>query len=161
MAAAVLLGGGPLVVSQAATSGVLVAALPSTNAIPTRLVDALVGGAVGLAVLVAVPRNPLTTVRRTTRPLFGELAGVLEAIAPGLPLSVRGLAEGVRDLERELDEGRGAALPVSVIVGQVRSTAVDLLRALGIERLETVEHVRAAARRLSAEERGGVAGAGR
>src|SRR5580765_7228646 len=34
MAAAVLLGGGPLVVSQAATSGVLVAALPSSQAVP-------------------------------------------------------------------------------------------------------------------------------
>ena len=37
-------------------------------------------------------------------------------------------------------------MPVGVIVGQIRSTAVDLLRALGIERDEAVEHVRAAAR---------------
>ena len=41
----------------------------------------------------------------------------------------------------------GAPIPLGVIVGQIRSTAVDLLRALGIERSEAVEHVRAAARR--------------
>jgi len=78
----------------------------------------------------------------------------------------------VRSLERELAEGRGAAdaieavldaagratlaldespaLPVSVIVGVIRSTAVDVLRALGIDRDEALEHVRAAARRLEA-----------
>jgi uncharacterized membrane protein YgaE (UPF0421/DUF939 family) len=255
MAAAILLGGGPLVVSQAATSGVLVAALPSGHAVPTRFVDALVGGAVGLAVLVAVPRNPLTTVRRTTRPLFQEVRSVLEGVAAaladgdraeaerllvraratsdqsgrfrqelegaretvrlaptywrsrreveryaeaapqvdlvvrnvrvlaraslaaieteavipaGIPAAVRELAAAVGHLERELDEGRGASaaiesalaaagratlaleestnLQVSVIVGQIRSTAVDLLRALGTDRAEAVEHVRAAAR---------------
>ena len=37
-----------------------------------------------------------------------------------------------------------------MIVGQIRSTAVDLMRALGIERSEAVEHVRAAAKRLGA-----------
>ena len=84
MTAAILLGGGPLVVSQAATSAVLVAALPSSHAVPTRFVDALVGGLVGLAVLVAVPRNPLTVVRRITRPLFAELRSVLEGIAVAL-----------------------------------------------------------------------------
>jgi uncharacterized membrane protein YgaE (UPF0421/DUF939 family) len=255
MSVAILLGGGPLVVSQAATSAVLVAALPSRHAIPTRFVDALVGGLVGLAVLVAVPRNPLTVVRRTTRPLFAELESVLEGIAaalsegdrataerllvrarrtsdhadrlrqelaaaeettrlapthwrsrgaveryveaaphvdfvvrnvrvlaraalsvvetgaavpPGIPNAVRGLATAVTWLERELDEGRGAAqaieaalaaaagatvaleegaaIPLGVIVGQIRSAAVDLLRALGVDRAEAVEHVRAAAR---------------
>src|SRR4029079_16796387 len=84
MTAAILLGGGPLVVSQAATSAVLVAALPSSHAIPTRFVDALVGGLVGLAVLVAVPHNPLTVVRRITRPMFAELQSVLEGIAVAL-----------------------------------------------------------------------------
>ena len=93
-------------------------------------------------------------------------------VPPGLPAAARGLARGVRSLERELEEGRGAAdaieavldaagratlaldespaLPVSVIVGVIRSTAVDVLRALGIDRDEALEHVRAAARRLEA-----------
>jgi uncharacterized membrane protein YgaE (UPF0421/DUF939 family) len=260
MAAAVLLGGGPLVVSQAATSGVLVAALPSSQAIPTRFVDALVGGTVGLAVFAAVPRNPLRTVQRATHPLFVELREVLEGIAaalaagdraaaerllvraratsdqsgrlrqaveqaretvrlaptywrsrddvaryaeaaphvdlavrnvrvlaraalsavetsatvsPGVPDALRDLATGAERLEHELEHGRGASeaieaalaaaaratlalegntsIPVTVIVGQVRSTAVDLLRALGIDRSEAVGHVRAAAR-MSAED---------
>ena len=255
MTAAILLGGGPLVVSQAATSGVLVAALPTNRAVPTRFVDALVGGTVGLLVLVAVPRNPLTTVRRATRPLFEEVHSVLDGIATaletgdraaaerllarareasdlavrfrqelegavetarlaptywrsrdtvvrwaeaaphvdlavrsvrvlaraslnsvetrvavpaGIPAAIRELGSAVRALEVELTEGRGASgvieaalsaagratvalegstsLPLSVIVGQIRSTAVDVLRALGVDRSEAVEHVRAAAR---------------
>ena len=194
--AAVLLGGGPLVASQAASSAVLVAALPSSHAIPTRFVDALVGGFVGLVVLAVVPRNPLTMLRRVTGPLFAELAGVLavrnvrvlaraartaveqEALVPaGLPAAVRDLASGVRGFESELDRSHGGtegvaavlraagratlvldeapSLPVSVIVGQIRSTAVDLLRALGIERADAVRYVRTAARRLQVEREAG------
>ena len=84
MSASLLLSGGPLVTTQAVTSAVLVAALPSTNAIPTRFVDALVGGAVGLLILVAVPRNPVRLVQRVTDPLFDDLARVLDAVALGL-----------------------------------------------------------------------------
>jgi hypothetical protein len=36
-------------------------------------------------------------------------------------------------------------LAISLIVGSVRSAAVDILRALGVERLEAAAHVRAAA----------------
>ena len=57
---AILLGGGALVVSQAASSAVLVATVvaPSHGLVPTRFVDALVGGAVGLAVLASSLPEP-------------------------------------------------------------------------------------------------------
>ena len=69
-AAVVLLGGGPLVGAQAGSSAVLVAALPTSGAVPYRFIDALVGGLVGLAVLIAVPRNPLTALRSAVDPLI-------------------------------------------------------------------------------------------
>jgi uncharacterized membrane protein YgaE (UPF0421/DUF939 family) len=253
MAAAVLLGGGPLVVSQAAASAVLVATVaPSSGgAVQTRFVDALVGGAVGLAVLAVAPRNPTRMVRRAVEPILAELAGTLDDIAaaleardfdaatralararssdelltqlqnavviaeetvllapsqwrertrinryvtaarqigfavrntrvlaragiravelePAIPAelvaSVRSLAAAVRSLDvaLEVDEAtdvvenaraaaaqatlaldRGGGFAIDVLVGQVRSTATDLLRALGIE--QAVEQVRAAA----------------
>jgi uncharacterized membrane protein YgaE (UPF0421/DUF939 family) len=80
MSAATLLGGGPLLVSQAASSGVLVATLTGSHN-GSRFVDALVGGAVGLAVLTVVPQSPLRLARRMGAPVFAELAAVLEEVA--------------------------------------------------------------------------------
>jgi hypothetical protein len=95
--AVVLLGGGPLVAAQAASSAVLVAALPTSGAVPYRFIDALVGGLVGLAVLIAVPRNPLSALR-SVDPLLAELAAVLEDIA--LALDRRDPQAASRTLER-------------------------------------------------------------
>jgi uncharacterized membrane protein YgaE (UPF0421/DUF939 family) len=261
MAASVLLGGGRLVTSQACSSAVLVAALPSTHAIPTRFVDALVGGFVGLACLIAVPRNPLLLVRRAGEGLFNELADTLDSVADSLaerdtgkgeralarareateragqfrqaleladetvhiaptywrarddveryieaaryvdgavrtirglarasltaieadvsvpaalPSAIHGLATGWRELAAELNQGHGdmggiettlraaanatlaldesRSLSVSMIVGQIRSNAVDLLRALGMERAHAVDYLRVATKRLRAEQ---------
>ena len=83
MLAAVLLGGGPLLVSQAASSAVLVATLVGAHN-ASRFVDALVGGGVGLAVLVIVPANPLRHARRAGSVVFVELTAALEDIAAAL-----------------------------------------------------------------------------
>jgi uncharacterized membrane protein YgaE (UPF0421/DUF939 family) len=96
--AVVVLGGGPLVAAQAASSAVLVAALPTSGAVPYRFIDALVGGLVGLAVLIAVPRHPLTALRTAVDPLLAELGAVLEDIA--LALDTRDAAAAGRTLER-------------------------------------------------------------
>jgi uncharacterized membrane protein YgaE (UPF0421/DUF939 family) len=254
MAGAVLLGGRPLVVSQAASSAVLVATIapPSNGYIPTRFADALIGGAVGLAVLVVAPRNPVKVVQRSAAPFFEELTSVLDSIAaaleardadlmrqtlerargldrlggrlrddlvlaeetvrlapakwsergridrysraaaqldlavrnvrvlarageravelepsipPQLIASVRDLGLAVRQVAAALELGRAAAdarasalraaaeatqslgeggFAIDALVGQVRSTATDILRALGIRREDAVEQVRAA-----------------
>ena len=253
MSAAVLLGGGPLFVSQAASSAVLVATLAPSGLNGSRFVDALVGGAVGLAVVIAIPRNPIRTAREAGAPVLGELAAVLDDVARALetrdvaarealgrarasdpalgrwraavelglettrlsppywrartqleryaaaaaqvelavrntrvlarsairatelehdlpadlPAAVRRLTAAVVELEATLDgrsdgsEAVAAALEaaanatraleaspslsVAHVVGQVRSTATDLLRALGLEDRVAVERVRAAA----------------
>ena len=64
MSVALLLGGGPLVVSQAATSAVLVATLqpPDGGISLSRFLDALAGGASALVVAtVLLPVNPWTS----------------------------------------------------------------------------------------------------
>jgi len=84
--AATALGGGTPLVVQSAASAVLVATLTSGPGFPyTRFFDALVGGAVGLAVMtLLLPLNPLTVVRRAVDPALTALADGLHAISKGL-----------------------------------------------------------------------------
>jgi len=261
MVGALLLGGGALVVSQAAASGVLVATISASTsgAIPTRFVDAIIGGAVGLAVLAVVPRNTGKILKGVAAPVFASLASVLDEIAaalavrdvdaanralvraraidekvlgdtvqfateavrlaplqrrersrveryalavpyvgyairntrvlaraavravelePSVPIplvsSIRQLAVAVRRLEAALDSGEGSAavreaaqlaaaestgslddgmgFAIGALVSQVRSTAADLLRALGLGRREAVGLIRRAADATRTEE---------
>jgi hypothetical protein len=105
MSAAVLLGGGALLASQAAISSVLVVALlPSSHGLPpSRLIDTLVGGAVGLVVLAIAPGNPTRLARRTGEPLLAALADALEAVAAALAGRDRAGAEAALDHLRALD----------------------------------------------------------
>jgi hypothetical protein len=262
MGAAVFLGGGPLLITQAGVSAILVVTLqPPTEGIYfDRMIDALTGGLVGLAVSVVLPVDPLALARRTARPLLSELAAALEAVADALaagdadaaeralvraraldgpaeafhgavlaagetariapprwrararvaqyadadpqldlavrntrvlargalralqlrdhvpadiPLALRELARAVRGFDGALAGHTGVAAPradalraagratlvlertgnlsVSFLVGQVRSTAVDLLRALGLDGDEARRAVRAAAQEVAAE----------
>lgn len=77
---------GPLVPSQAASSAVLVATLlpPGDHGALDRMVDALVGGAIGLIVLAVIPRNPLRAVRREMAGLISKAALVLDDVADGI-----------------------------------------------------------------------------
>lgn len=122
MSAAVLLGGGALVASQAAISSVLVAALlPSSHGLPpTRLIDTLLGGAVGLAVLAAAPGNPTRLARRTGEPLLAELGDALDAIAAALERRDRDGAEAALIHLRGID---AAAAQFADDLGRVRETA--------------------------------------
>jgi uncharacterized membrane protein YgaE (UPF0421/DUF939 family) len=83
MTAAVLIGGGPLFITQAATSSVLVATLPGSHG-GSRFVDALVGGAIGLGTMIVSPANPVRRARRDAEDFFADLSVALEAIADGL-----------------------------------------------------------------------------
>ncbi|GAA4987436.1 FUSC family protein [Actinopolymorpha pittospori] len=90
MAAAVLAGGGAVLVNQGAGSAILIVALAPTagslaSAPWSRFVDALVGGVVGLLVnAVLLPMNPVVLARRSANPLLDELAGVLDEIVAAL-----------------------------------------------------------------------------
>jgi uncharacterized membrane protein YgaE (UPF0421/DUF939 family) len=122
MTAAVVLGGGALLASQAAISSVLVAALlPSSHGLPPpRLIDTLLGGAVGLAVLAAAPGNPTRLARRTGEPLLAGLAAGLDAVAAALERHDHGDAEAALVRMRALD---GPAARFADDLGSLRETA--------------------------------------
>jgi uncharacterized membrane protein YgaE (UPF0421/DUF939 family) len=106
MAAAVFFGGGPLLVNQAAISALLVVVLQPPDAVfsPDRFLDALVGGSVALAVNYLFPINPERLVERAARPIFDELAAVLEDIAAALKNGDRELAERALSRARRIDD---------------------------------------------------------
>jgi uncharacterized membrane protein YgaE (UPF0421/DUF939 family) len=115
----------------------------------------------------------LTSVKALSR---ASVRGIEQGanIPPAVPAAVRELAETVRTLDRYFEHPeeeppvsehavRAAAratlvleetanLPVSVIVGQVRAAAVDLLRSWGLDRQEAESLVRDAAASLAADE---------
>jgi uncharacterized membrane protein YgaE (UPF0421/DUF939 family) len=106
MAAAVFIGGRPLVVNQAAVSALLVVVLQPPDAVfsPNRFLDALMGGGVAVAVNYLFPINPERLVERAARPVFDELVAVLEDIAAALRSGDRELAERVLIRAREIDD---------------------------------------------------------
>ena len=84
MFGATLVGGGPLLASQAAASAVLVATLqPPDGAFDfTRAVDAATGAAIGLLVgSVLLPVDPQRLVRKDLGPVIDGLAAALDFIA--------------------------------------------------------------------------------
>ena len=106
MAAAVFIGGRPLVVNQAAVSALLVVVLQPPDAVfsPNRFLDALMGGGVAVAVNYLFPINPERLVERAARPVFDELVAVLEDIAAALRSGERELAERALLKARGLDD---------------------------------------------------------
>ena len=108
MAAAVFLGARPLLVNQAAISAVLVVVLQPPGAVfdPARFLDALAGGSVALAVNYLFPVNPERLVERAARPVFDELAAVLEEIAAAIRDGDRDAAEGALMRARKIDDER-------------------------------------------------------
>jgi uncharacterized membrane protein YgaE (UPF0421/DUF939 family) len=83
MTTAVLLDGGPLITAQAGSSAVLVATLlpPGGTAGLDRMVDALIGGLLGLAAVALLPGNPPEIARRHARQMIMILTGALTSAA--------------------------------------------------------------------------------
>ncbi len=116
MSAAVLVGGGPLLITQASVSAVLVATLqPPTNGIYWgRFVDALVGGALGLLVTALIPVDPLALARRALAPLLRELAATVEDVAAALAARDAAAAGSALERARAAD---AAAFHAAVLAG--------------------------------------------
>ncbi len=123
MAAAVVLGGGPVLVTEAAVSAILLVLLePSGSGFPpTRVIEALIGGGVALAVsALAFPPNPVLLVGRSAQAIIGGLGRTLEEVAGALAdrdgersaAALRGarrLDQSVRELDEALVLGRETA----------------------------------------------------
>jgi uncharacterized membrane protein YgaE (UPF0421/DUF939 family) len=84
MSAALLLGAGTVLVNQAAVSAIIAVAtvLPGASPSASRLVDALIGGAVALLVgQVLFPRDPIKGMVRAAGPVVEDLAAALATTA--------------------------------------------------------------------------------
>ena len=109
-----VLGAGALTVNQAAASAVLVATLAPTGSIYSgRIVDALIGGLTGLAVLaLVVPFNPLTRVRRSADRELEVLSRAFtmarHALEVGLPAGAADALQELRAIEGEHQRLRGS-----------------------------------------------------
>src|SRR3954447_11892889 len=104
MGAALLLGGGSLLVSQAGVSAIFVATIERPHGVtPDRFVDALIGGAIALLISqVLLPRDPVAAVTNAAHALGERLGLALREVAAAL-------REGDVDrARRALEIARGA-----------------------------------------------------
>jgi uncharacterized membrane protein YgaE (UPF0421/DUF939 family) len=103
---AVFLGGGPLLVTQAAVSAILVVTLqPPTDGLTFgRAADALIGCGVALVLnFIIAPIDPIELVRKQAAPVLRELAGVLDDIAAALDERDRDRAFAALRRARDID----------------------------------------------------------
>jgi uncharacterized membrane protein YgaE (UPF0421/DUF939 family) len=107
MTIAVLFGGGPLVTLQAGSSAILVATLlpPGGTAGLDRMLDALIGGLLGLAAIALLPGDPPELARKRGRTLLAELAAALTAAAAAITERDREIAQ--RALRRARSQRAG------------------------------------------------------
>ncbi|GAA0388830.1 aromatic acid exporter family protein [Microbispora corallina] len=122
LAAAVILDTGSLILIQAGSSAVLVATLlpPTGSGGFDRMIDALTGGLVGIAMVALLPPDPLALARQHAAAIFDALAGALEATAEAIESSdpahaadalesVRGSQGSVEAFQQALETGREVA----------------------------------------------------
>ena len=106
MSAAVILGGGELLVSEAAVSALLLASIePTTSGYsPDRFLEALTGGAVALAVgVLFFPPDPTLIVGRAAQSVFRDLGETLEGVANALAEADSERAENALEKARAID----------------------------------------------------------
>ena len=108
MAAAVLLGGGELVVGEAPVSAILLVSLsPAAESgfSPNRILEAIIGGAVALTVTALLfPPDPALQAGRAANAVFARLGRTLERIADALAAGDAGRAESALADARATDE---------------------------------------------------------
>ncbi|MBK8293500.1 MAG: FUSC family protein [Solirubrobacterales bacterium] len=105
ISAAVLTGGGTMLVNQAAVSAVLVATLPAPDFAHSleRFIDALIGGGIALGINTITPVNPIRLVQRHLEPLLARLSGTLVDIADALQNGSREEMAAALERARSLD----------------------------------------------------------
>ncbi|WP_174375445.1 FUSC family protein [Nocardia higoensis] len=119
MALAVFVDGGSIISIQAAGSAVLVATLmtPDSNASFDRMIDALVGGLVGVVVVAAIPVHPVRRARDHAGNVLQVVRDALAAGADGLLeqdarkvadalQTVRGTQSTIESLRSSLEGGK-------------------------------------------------------
>jgi len=106
MSAAVLVGGGPMLMTEAGVSAIIIGSTaPSTLGLfPVRPIEALIGGAVAFGVhSLLFPPDPMLHVGRAANAVFSDLGRALEDLAAALDTGDRARAERALDATRTLD----------------------------------------------------------
>jgi len=106
MSVAVMLGGGELLVVEAAVSALLLASIEPTSSgfTPDRFLEGLTGGAVALAVgSLLFPPDPALQVGRAMQRVYGELGRALEEVAAALRDGDAHRAEAALQMARGTD----------------------------------------------------------
>lgn len=95
MTISVVLGGGALVTLQAGSSAILVATLlpPGGTGGLDRMLDALIGGILGLAAIALLPGDPAEVARRHGRQMLAELGAALRSAADAIDARDRTIAQ--------------------------------------------------------------------
>ena len=158
MLAATLVGGGPLLASQAGASAVLVATLQPPEGFDfDRALDALVGSGTALAVgSLLLPVDPVRLVREGLGPVLDRLAAVLDAIADALEhrdareadraLAAVGRVDALYDHLDRRRSRRPATPPASRSAGAARSAGSTATWPPWARSGLAIENVRALAR---------------
>ncbi|SFR18292.1 Uncharacterized membrane protein YgaE, UPF0421/DUF939 family [Lentzea waywayandensis] len=136
MSAAVLLDGGSVIALQAGSSAVLVATLlpPSAGGGFDRMIDALTGGLVGLAVAALIPANPVTVAQRQLKALTNTLSLALRNLAEALEekdsVKAAGVLAELRTSQSTIDDYKSALQTGSEIarIAPIRWRSKDELK---------------------------------
>ena len=130
MSAAVLVGGGPLLMTEASVSAIIIGstAASSLGLFPTRPIEGLVGGLVAFAVHSLVfPPDPLLHVSRAANAVFGALGRTLEDLAAVLRSGDRARAERALEAARGID-GDVRALGEALTIGTETARSAPMRR---------------------------------
>ena len=100
---------------QASSSAVLVATIlpPGTSGSFDRMVDALVGGVIGILVLALVPNSPLRPARREVSTLVSKASLVLDDVAQGME------ERKAEKITKALEVARGTQTNVNALLTNV------------------------------------------
>lgn len=100
---------------QASSSAVLVATIlpPGTSGSFDRMVDALVGGVIGILVLALVPNSPLRPARREVSTLVSKTSLVLDDVAQGME------EHKAEKITKALEVARGTQTNVNALLTNV------------------------------------------
>ena len=100
---------------QASSSAVLVATIlpPGTSGSFDRMVDALVGGVIGILVLALVPNSPLRPARREVSTLVSKASLVLDDVAQGME------EHKAEKITKALEVARGTQTNVNALLTNV------------------------------------------
>lgn len=122
MSTAVFLDGGPVITMQAASSAVLVATLipPSSGGSGLRMIDALVGGLVGIIVVAAIPLHPVRRARQQAADILAVMGTALVECADGLlehdAAKIKNALEAARKTQAPIDSLRNTLEGSSEII---------------------------------------------